>query len=48
MVVPAPRIETVLATLLEFVGDAVIVGHNVRFDLGVPQRRAARATGGRR
>jgi DNA polymerase III subunit epsilon len=34
MVVPAPRIEAVLPSLLEFVGDAVIVGHNVRFDLG--------------
>ncbi len=33
MVVPAPRIETVLPTLLEFVGEAVVVGHNVRFDL---------------
>ncbi len=34
MVWPAPRIESVLPTLLEFVGDAVVVGHNVRFDLG--------------
>jgi DNA polymerase-3 subunit epsilon len=34
MVMPAPRIESVLPTLLEFIGDAVIVGHNVRFDLG--------------
>jgi DNA polymerase-3 subunit epsilon len=34
MVLPAPRIESVLPSLLEFVGDAVIVGHNVRFDLG--------------
>ncbi len=34
MVVPAPRIEEVLPSLLEFVGSAVIVGHNVRFDLG--------------
>jgi len=34
MVMPAPRIEQVLATLLEFIGDAVIVGHNVRYDLG--------------
>lgn len=33
MVLPAPRIETVLPSLLEFVGDAVIVGHNVRFDI---------------
>lgn len=34
MVASAPRIETVLPTLQEFVGDAVIVGHNVGFDLG--------------
>ena len=34
---PAPRIETVLPALLEFVGDAVIVGHNVRFDVGFLQ-----------
>ena len=34
MVVPAPRIEPVLPALVEFVGDAVIVGHNVRYDLG--------------
>ncbi len=33
MVLPAPRIESVLPTLLEFLGDAVIVGHNVRFDV---------------
>lgn len=34
MVLAAPRIEAVLPTLLEFVGDAVIVAHNVRFDVG--------------
>jgi DNA polymerase-3 subunit epsilon len=34
MVLPAPRIETVLPSLLEFIGSAVVVGHNVRFDLG--------------
>ena len=34
MVIDAPRIETVLPTFAEFVSDAVIVGHNVRFDLG--------------
>lgn len=33
MVVEAPRIEEALPTFLEFIGDAVIVGHNVRFDL---------------
>ena len=34
MVITAPRIEEVLPTLQEFVGDSVIVGHNVSFDLG--------------
>ena len=34
MVIDAPRIETVLPTFAEFVGSSVIVGHNVRFDLG--------------
>lgn len=34
MVMKAPRIEEVLPTFLEFLGDSVIVGHNVRFDLG--------------
>jgi DNA polymerase-3 subunit epsilon len=34
MVLPAPRIEGVLPSLLEFIGGAVVVGHNVRFDLG--------------
>ncbi|MDG2113834.1 MAG: exonuclease domain-containing protein, partial [Actinomycetota bacterium] len=33
MVMRAPRIETVLPSLLEFLGDAVIVGHNVAFDM---------------
>ncbi|HEX3623373.1 MAG TPA: DEDD exonuclease domain-containing protein [Acidimicrobiales bacterium] len=33
MVLPAPRIEAVLPAFLEFLGAAVIVGHNVRFDL---------------
>jgi len=33
MVGPAPLIEPVLASLIEFVGDAVVVGHNVRFDV---------------
>jgi DNA polymerase-3 subunit epsilon len=33
MVVTAPRIDTVLPSFLEFAGDAVIVGHNIRFDL---------------
>lgn len=34
MVMPAPRLGPVLSALVEFVGDAVIVGHNVRYDLG--------------
>ncbi|MGQ0521403.1 MAG: DEDD exonuclease domain-containing protein [Actinomycetota bacterium] len=34
MVTDAPRIEAVLPSFLEFLGDAVVVGHNVRFDLG--------------
>ena len=34
MVVAAPRIDSVLPAFLEFLGtDAVIVGHNIRFDL---------------
>jgi len=33
MVMPAPHIDAVLGTFLEFIGPAVIVGHNVRFDL---------------
>jgi DNA polymerase-3 subunit epsilon len=37
MVYPAPRIEHVLPALLEFIGDAVIVAHNARFDLGFIQ-----------
>ncbi len=34
MVFPAPRIESVLPTLVEFMDGAVVVGHNVRFDVG--------------
>jgi DNA polymerase-3 subunit epsilon len=33
MVLPAPRIETVLPALLEFAGGSVLVGHNFRFDM---------------
>lgn len=34
MLVPAPTIEAVLPSLLQFWGDAVFVGHNVAFDHG--------------
>ncbi len=37
MVRTAPRIEHVLPTLLEFIGGSVIVGHNVKFDVGFLQ-----------
>jgi DNA polymerase-3 subunit epsilon len=33
VVAPAPRVEAVLPSLLEFLGDGVVVGHNVGFDL---------------
>ncbi len=33
MVAPAPRIDAVLPALVELVGEAVVVGHNVAFDL---------------
>ncbi len=33
MVIEAPPIEEVFPTFLEFLGEAVIVGHNVRFDM---------------
>ena len=32
LVIPAPPVEEVLPSLLEFLGDAVLVGHNLRFD----------------
>jgi DNA polymerase-3 subunit epsilon len=44
IVAPAPRLEAVLASLVEFVGDAVLVGHNVGFDLAF-LRRAFEAIG---
>jgi len=34
MVAPAPSTSEVLPTFLEFLGNAVVVGHNVRYDLG--------------
>jgi DNA polymerase-3 subunit epsilon len=33
MLLPAPTIDDVLPSLLEFVGGAVLVGHNLRFDM---------------
>src|SRR5437763_3014286 len=43
MVVPAPRIDEVLPSFLEFLGDAVLVGHNVRYDIGFLNAALARA-----
>jgi DNA polymerase-3 subunit epsilon len=47
MVVAAPRIEEVLPSLLEFVGNAVIVGHNIRFDMSFLNAAAERLGYGR-
>lgn len=47
MVIEAPTIDEVLPALLEFVGDAVIVGHNVRFDLSFLNAAAERLGYGR-
>lgn len=30
----APPVEVILPSFLEFLGDAIIIGHNVRFDIG--------------
>jgi DNA polymerase III subunit epsilon len=43
MVLPAPRVESVLPTLLEFIGESVVVGHNVRFDVAFLDAALARA-----
>ncbi len=43
VVATAPRIEAVLPSLLSFLGDAVFVGHNVRFDLGFLQAALERS-----
>lgn len=42
LVAQAPRIDAVLPSLLSFLGDAVFVGHNVRFDLGFLQNALER------
>ncbi len=41
----APPVDAVLPTFLEFMGGAVIVGHNVRFDLGFLQASIRRYGG---
>ncbi len=38
MVIRAPKFDQILPSFLEFVGDAVIVGHNVSFDMAFLQR----------
>ncbi len=47
MVIEAPKIEEALPSFLEFLGDAVIVGHNVRFDLSFLNAAALRLGYGR-
>jgi DNA polymerase-3 subunit epsilon len=42
MVFDAPTIHTALPSFLEFIGEAVIVGHNVRFDMSFLQAAAHR------
>jgi DNA polymerase III subunit epsilon len=42
MVIEAPTIEQALPAFLEFIGDAVVVGHNIRFDLSFLDAAARR------
>jgi DNA polymerase III subunit epsilon len=43
MVLPAPRVDEVLPSLLEFVGGSVLVGHNLRFDTAFLDAALARS-----
>ena len=43
MVADQPTLDTVLPEYLEFIGDAPIVGHNVKFDLDFLRQRDTRA-----
>ncbi len=47
MLIDAPRIGEALPALLEFIGDAVIVGHNIRFDMSFLNAAAVRLGYGR-
>ena len=43
MLAPAPRVESVLPSLLHFIGDSVLVAHNARFDIGFVNAALIRA-----